>query len=493
MVWHKSFQDLLNEDIDVIEKLEKLEKDFSSFKTKTELDQARNDEMAKEIMNEKQRRQALERRLAAIEMSRRRTYRTKRDEEDSRSLSTVEKCLKKFTKSECKEYRGPGSLFEAVNNKCSTTVCNKIKKKIKKTNKNVSTNKKEIESNTNQIKATEIDVASNNQKIQEVEGNMSAEIEAVKEDVVTNSEKIQEVEGTMTTELEAVKKDVVTNSEKIQQVEGTTITTDIEAVKKDVASNNQKIQELEETMTAKINTVEEDVVSNGEKIIEVEGAMTSKIEAMKEDMVSNNKKIEEVEGIMTTKIEAMIDNVDTNSIKIQEVEGTISTKIESVENDVATNNMKIQEVKETTKTDVFCGYRNYIGPGSPDMKITYDRVYAEINEINGALDKDTGTFTAGKTGVYEVTVSLTRARTEDNNSVKISLRTTSTRYPDQEDFFLGQYTNNGEVDVTALSASRYMYIQQNEEIFLDYDCYINSKPCYMWNIKLCIAYIGVER
>merc|ERR1711872_904396 len=55
-----------------------------------------------------------------------------------------------------------------------------------------------------------------------------------------------------------------------------------------------------------------------------------------------------------------------------------------------------------------CAYQDLVGNGNHGLSgkiVVYDTTYLETNGASCSLDKRTGKFTAGKSGVYQVSVS----------------------------------------------------------------------------------------
>merc|ERR1719244_59064 len=145
------------------------------------------------------------------------------------------------------------------------------------------------------------------------------------------------------------------------------------------------------------------------------------------------------------------------------------------------------ERAEGLKTDI-CGIQDHVD--IYNAVITYDKIYVETNEGNGRLD-DTGRFTAGKEGVYLVTATA-KAFTEDNAGILVFLKTSTHRYQEySEDLFLFQYSEQYEKDLSTITASRYVYLSEGENIFLHYICnngFVENNNCVLDDIKYCIGF-----
>merc|ERR1711994_149074 len=80
-----------------------------------------------------------------------------------------------------------------------------------------------------------------------------------------------------------------------------------------------------------------------------------------------------------------------------------------------------------------CVYQDRVGNGNNGLSgniIVYDTTYLETNGASCSLDRYTGKFRAGKSGVYQISVSAFYGYTEDNHLFYLYLRTSSGNYQD---------------------------------------------------------------
>merc|ERR1711872_264718 len=75
-----------------------------------------------------------------------------------------------------------------------------------------------------------------------------------------------------------------------------------------------------------------------------------------------------------------------------------------------------------------CAYQSQVGPGNNGLSgniVVYDTTYLETNEASCRLHKSTGKFMAGKSGVYQISISADSAYTQDDKYFFVYLRTPS--------------------------------------------------------------------
>merc|ERR1711872_1151704 len=116
--------------------------------------------------------------------------------------------------------------------------------------------------------------------------------------------------------------------------------------------------------------------------------------------------------------------------------------------------------------------------------ITYETVHAEADTHN-SLNGQTGKFRAFKKGVYQVTLSAERGYTEDAQDLWVFLRTTLGKYEDiDEHYILFQRGLFTEELAVPLSATRYVTLEEGEEMWLDY--YNSASSSYLVRMKFCV-------
>merc|ERR1719447_848389 len=129
------------------------------------------------------------------------------------------------------------------------------------------------------------------------------------------------------------------------------------------------------------------------KIEELRDMLQGEIKGVQGDLVGVQSDITNVKGDITN-VQGDITNVQGD---ITNVQGDIT-------------NVKGDIVDMQSANSALCAWQDKVGEGNNGLSgdiIVYDTTYLETNGANCSLDTSTGNFTAGKAGVYRVTVSAT--------------------------------------------------------------------------------------
>merc|ERR1711872_958299 len=103
-----------------------------------------------------------------------------------------------------------------------------------------------------------------------------------------------------------------------------------------------------------------------------------------------------------------------------------------------------------------------------------------------SLDKSTGKFTAGKSGVYQISVSAEYGRTAGSQFFYVYLRTSSGNYQDGVEAYIAHQEAGGTSSLyTPLNAIRFISLQQGETAWLEYECY--GTKCWIYALKFCVS------
>merc|ERR1712142_734026 len=113
--------------------------------------------------------------------------------------------------------------------------------------------------------------------------------------------------------------------------------------------------------------------------------------------------------------------------------------ITNVQGDVT--NVQGDIVDMQNANSALCAYQYRVGYGKNGLSgkiVVYDTTYLETNGASCSLDKSTGKFTAGKSGVYQVSVSARSGYTKDHNVFGVYLRTSSGKYQDGYEAYIAR-------------------------------------------------------
>merc|ERR1712142_1371211 len=91
---------------------------------------------------------------------------------------------------------------------------------------------------------------------------------------------------------------------------------------------------------------------------------------------------------------------------------------------------EIDEIK--VMKSVHCGFQDLVSGSSDDglsgTTIVFHTIHTEINPAGSSLSASSGIFTAGKSGVYQVSVSARDAYTHDDTVLEVYLKTSAGKY-----------------------------------------------------------------
>jgi len=150
--------------------------------------------------------------------------------------------------------------------------------------------------------------------------------------------------------------------------------------------------------------------------------------------------------------------------------------------EVSTNRVAVNSNEMENQKDAHCGHQRYV---ESDGVIQYDRAYGELSS-NSMFDKDTGKFTAGVKGVYQVSVSAVYQYTFEDAEIQVYLKTSSMiNQDDDDDLLLNQVGDGTEELVTPVSASRLVKLERSEQLWLEYNC-TGTYTCYIGGMNTCI-------
>merc|ERR1712234_42577 len=161
-----------------------------------------------------------------------------------------------------------------------------------------------------------------------------------------------------------------------------------------------------------IEGVQGDLVGVQSDITNVKGDITN----VKGDITNVQGDITNVKGDITNVQGDIVDMQDKLQEEIKGVQGNIT----NVQGDIT--NVKGDIVDMQNANSAFCAYQDKVGDGNNGVSgkiVVYDTTYLETNGASCSLDKSTGKFTAGKSGVYQVSVSARSGGTLDDYSFEV--------------------------------------------------------------------------
>jgi len=171
--------------------------------------------------------------------------------------------------------------------------------------------------------------------------------------------------------------------------------------------------------------------------------------------------------------------------KLQDDKDELQGEIDSVQGDIT--NVKGDIVDMQNANSALCAFQYKVGDGNNGLSgniVVYDTTYLETNGASCSLDKSTGKFTAGKSGVYQISVSAQLGYTKDNSYFYLYLRTSSGDYQGDEAYIAYQRADGTSNLVTPVNAIRFISLQQGETAWLEYS---GSSDSAIYRLKFCVS------
>merc|ERR1712042_54134 len=267
---------------------------------------------------------------------------------------------------------------------------------------------------------------------------------------------------------------------------------EIEGVQGDLVGVQSDITNVKVDITnvqGDITNVQGDLVGVQSDITNVQGDITN----VKGDITNVQDDITNVKGDLVG-VQGDITNVQGDIVDVQD---KLQEEIKGVQGDITNVQGDITNVQGDTvdmqnANSALCAYQDKVGGGNNGLSgkiVVYDTTYLETNGASCSLDKSTGKFTAGKSGVYQVSVSARSGYTKDHNVFGVYLRTSSGKYQDGYEAYIARQIA-GAILNTPVNAIRFISLQQGETAWLEYDC-ISGGPtsgnCYIGQLQFCVS------
>merc|ERR1711872_29655 len=280
--------------------------------------------------------------------------------------------------------------------------------------------------------------------------------------------------GSTTDDEETISTATPTSVITIQTITSNPITT---------TNNVTYLQELIEVLSRKVENLEDKLQGEIEglqgDITNVKGDITnvkSDIVDMQGDLVGVQDGITNVKGDITNVEGGIVDMQDTLQEEIKGVQGDLV----GVQSDI---------VDMQSANSALCAWQDKVGEGDNGLSgrvIVYNTTYLETNGANCSLDTSTGNFTAGKSGVYQVSVSATIGSTPQVHYMNLYLRISSGKYQDGNEGFIASQ-QAGSTDLkTSVNAIRFISLQQGESAWLEFTT-SSSTNSYIKQLKFCVS------
>jgi len=304
--------------------------------------------------------------------------------------------------------------------------------------------------------------------------NLQQELEAIKQQnvVVMNLQQ----------ELEAIKQQnvVVMNLqqelEAIMQEGAKQAECDCDLILADLANLGEKVQSLEEDgidvqmQLGRMNLL----IEHAELDINVLRSNDTELHAADqriEETLENN--IAQVQTTLEGEIDTLGGVIGILEGEIDILEGEIKTlnnsiaqdsnRIDLIEEEINQDEVRLNSLEEKTLRSSICAWQDAWGSSGT---ITFDTVHTEVDEVDSVLDANTGIYTAGVDGVYEISVSG-HALVDDKETARVEL--VGAEYGVEDDFFIySKHPTIGGYINDAAAATRHVKLTAGQQISLKY-------------------------
>jgi len=194
------------------------------------------------------------------------------------------------------------------------------------------------------------------------------------------------------------------------------------------------------------------------------------------------------------------DDKDELQGEIEDVQDKLQGEIDGVQGDIT--NVQGDIVDMQNANSALCAYQDRVGFGNNGLSgkiVVYDTTYLETNGASCSLDESTGKFTAGKSGVYQISVSAKNGFTYNDYSFEVYLRTSSGNYQKRKAEIAYQRSSTYYL-YTPVNAIRFISLQKGETAWLEYTCSLyrsnfstaeasmeSDSDCYIEDLKFCVS------
>jgi len=205
--------------------------------------------------------------------------------------------------------------------------------------------------------------------------------------------------------------------------------------------------------------------------------------------------------------EKLQDDKDELQGEIKGIQDKLQGEIEGVQGGLVgvqgdITNVQGDIVDMQNANSALCAYQLRVGNGNYGLSgkiVVYDTTYLETNGASCSLDKSTGKFTAGKSGVYQISVSAKNGFTYNDYSFEVYLRTSSGNYQKRKAEIAYQRSSTYYL-YTPVNAIRFISLQKGETAWLEYTCSLyrsnfstaeasmeSDSDCYIEDLKFCVS------
>jgi len=213
--------------------------------------------------------------------------------------------------------------------------------------------------------------------------------------------------------------------------------------------------------------------------------MTMPIEPdqLTKEMKQSITKLEEVVEVLKTQSKEKMEAMEKQNKELVDIVEALKkeTKVETgLADKINTAITDIQTLQMRGRKSSICGYRhNWQTAGT----ITYSAVHTEVDEVNSVLDANTGIYTAGINGVYEISLSGF-AQVSPGGRVTVHIEGAGNGNEDKYFIYSRNHASNGGENRDTAAATRHVTLTAGQQISLKYSHEGNAD---FFRIKFCVT------
>jgi len=285
---------------------------------------------------------------------------------------------------------------------------------------------------------------------------------------------------------------------------------EIEGVQGDITNVQSDIVAMQAELQAEIISVQSGLIGVQGGLVSVRGdindmqdKLQGEIEGVQDDLVNVQGDLVGVQDDITNVkgdlvgVQGDITNIQGDFVDMQD---KLQEEIKGVQGDIT--NVQGDIVDMQNANSAFCAYQDEVGNGNYGLSgeiVVYNTTYLETNGASCSLDESTGKFTAGKSGVYQISVSAKNGFTYNDYSFEVYLRTSSGNYQKRKAEIAYQRSSTYYL-YTPVNAIRFISLQKGETAWLEYTCSLyrsnfstaeasmeSDSDCYIEDLKFCVS------
>jgi len=171
-----------------------------------------------------------------------------------------------------------------------------------------------------------------------------------------------------------------------------------------------------------------------------------------------------IEESLENNIEQVQNNLDGDIEILENTIAKVEGEIDHLQGEINQDATRIDNLEMRGRKSSICGWRK---GWDSEGTITYEAVHTEVDDVNSVLDANTGIYTAGVSGVYEISLS---GFTRVDPGVQAGVWLEGAGYGSEDERFIFSYNgaSNGGFIHDAAAATRHVTLTAGQQISLNY-------------------------